>query len=573
LTRPQLSKAAIASITTKISNLRGFLEANFPPDYTEASVQELGTELFDLLIQGEVKELFAFARGKSTGLTPFEIFVEDYRIAGWPWEYLYDKRHFLCQDFYPICRGIFTLDSRRPVAMQKGKISVLLVVGVPPTDPEASSEEQIKWIEDVLKGPLAEDSVDLKVMPASSPQEVQKELLKNRYDIFHFFGHAAYDRQRKQGYLKFHRANHQPATLYAVDFANLLIERQVRLVFLNACETARGSDTEDPARSSIAAALLERGIPAVIAAQFSMPDVSAHYLASMIYNSLIAGAPLIDALRDGRLAMPYANNSKFCDWGIPVLYSFDPDLVIFKATKQKWMAPFQTTLHSANVLRGMAATSTVGAPSIFAAGTESYRHKGAPKVTVALMDIDSKVGFLPELAEKANDAQDYFYLRVAYAPIPGGSFSEHKTGGRRLHLSRLEEYLSRLTDDLEVDRVCCLTECLIDDGDEDDLFASEIKQNPNVFVVSTFDMRRYSREAEVPFAKSVLFLCLAMLVVRQSGLSFHNKTAGCLLDHCYDRDDIVVGLRRMKFDHRPCRNRIKDDHLLRAVDTLLTLQV
>src|SRR5689334_17717252 len=76
LTRPQLSKAAIASITTKISNLRGFLESNFPPDYTEASVQELGTELFDLLIQGEVKELFAFARGKSTGLTPFEIFVE-----------------------------------------------------------------------------------------------------------------------------------------------------------------------------------------------------------------------------------------------------------------------------------------------------------------------------------------------------------------------------------------------------------------------------------------------------------------------------------------------------------------
>ena len=425
----------------------------------------------------------------------------------------------------------------------------------------------------MLKSPLAEGSVELKVMRATSPEQMQKELLRNRYDVLHFFGHAAYDPKRKQGYLKFHGPGEKPATFYAVDFANLLIEQQIRLVFLNACETARGGETEDPARSSVATALLERGIPAVIAAQFSMPDNNAHRLAAMIYDSLVSGLPLVDALRNGRLAMRFSDDAKFCDWGIPVLYSFDPDLVIFKATKQRWAKKFQVALQSENVLKALARESDPEGPSVFAAGTRKYPHQGRPKVTVALMDIDSKVGFLPEIVQKANAAQKYFYLKVAYAPIPGGSFRDRKGAEKTFVLERVKDYLKDLTGDLKADRVCCLTECMIDDGEESDLFASDIEENPNVSVISTFDLRRYSREANVPFAKSVLFLCLAMLTVNQPGLEFHKETAECMLDYCYERDDIVLGLKHMKFDHKFCRDQIKDAGLLRAIDTLLTLEV
>lgn len=79
--------------------------------------------------------------------------------------------------------------------------------------------------------------------------------------------------------------------------------------------------TENPARSSIAAALLDRGIPAVVASQFSLPDNSAHFLASTIYNALLTGKPIGDAIRDGRNAVSFADAAKFFDWGIPVLYS------------------------------------------------------------------------------------------------------------------------------------------------------------------------------------------------------------------------------------------------------------
>src|SRR6266446_8799192 len=227
LVRLSPKKAELDSLTKKITDLRGFLEANYPSDYSETSLQQFGGELFDLLIKDDVKDLFRFAKGRSEGFTPFEIFLEDYRIASWPWEYLYDKKHFLCQEFHPICRGIFTVDSRRPVPARKGKVRLLLVVAVPPDDPEASPEEQIKWIREVLKTPLAEGSVELKVMRATAPSELQMELRNNRYDILHFFGHAAYDPGRKQGYLKFHRPGRESFRFYAVNFANLLIERGI----------------------------------------------------------------------------------------------------------------------------------------------------------------------------------------------------------------------------------------------------------------------------------------------------------------------------------------------------------
>src|SRR5256885_1796311 len=49
--------------------------------------------------------------------------------------------------------------------------------------------------------------------------------------------------------------------LYANDFAQAVADSRIRLAFLNACETARAAVAEDPARSPVAAALLQRGVP------------------------------------------------------------------------------------------------------------------------------------------------------------------------------------------------------------------------------------------------------------------------------------------------------------------------
>lgn len=571
-------KKDLDNLTKEMISLRSFVESRFPKDYSVKRLKDLGSRLFDILIQGDVKRLLDNASGKQSGFLPMEICVEDHGVAGWPWEYLYDKdrQQFLCQEFFPICRGIFTLDTRKELPRKRGKLQILVVVGVEPSDPEATPEEQIRWIQDVLKAPLAEREIDLSVVKPKRPEELQRILQmfrESRIDILHFFGHAGFDVGREEGFVSLRAEGRESFHIYANDLARMVAQFGIQLVFLNACETARSGKTEQPARSSVAAALLSRGIPAVIGTQFSMPDVSAHYLASMIYSALMTGRPLIEAVRDGRLAMGFAKNSEFFDWGIPVLYAFDPDLELFKSAKVKtWAKKFSTALSSDNVLQALASESTPGMPSIFDSRTTIYPHEGKPKARVALVDIDAKVGGLPDLIEKGNKVQSYYQLRLAYPPIPSGSFASAEKA-TSIFLPRIEDYLAEFSKSLDSNYVCTLTGCQIDDGEYSDLLASTV--NDKVSLISTFGLRGYAKEAGVSFEKAVLFECLGSLLTMDErwNLDYHEQTKGCVLDFCNELGDLVEGLRHMKFDHKRCRQKIQDKRQLSAIDSLLALNV
>jgi CHAT domain-containing protein len=172
--------------------------------------------------------------------------------------------------------------------------------------------------------------VDLKIMEATSPQDVNLELARQDYHIFHFFGHAGVDPEESEGYLVFDiGGGADPKKYPASALGSMLRERGIRLAFLNACETAVADPGSDPARKALAQTLLANGIPAVIATQFLMPDNSAHSFAESVYNALVAGHSVVSAMREGREAMNFAPDPRQPDWGIPVLYSFSPGLVLF----------------------------------------------------------------------------------------------------------------------------------------------------------------------------------------------------------------------------------------------------
>jgi hypothetical protein len=423
-----------------------------------------------------------------------------------------------------------------------------------------------------------EHEAELEVVRIRQPQELAKILAATRtrpFDILHFFGHAGFDLARDEGFISLRDSDKGSFRFYANDLGNLLAQKGIRLVFLNACETARAGKTEQPARSSVAATLLSKGIPAVIGAQFTMPDVSAHYLASMIYNALLTGAPLIDALRDGRQAMGYAKDNRFFDWGIPVLYAFDPDLILFKrAAAKDWVKEFQGALRSKDVIRAFAKQERPGNPSIFEAQTASYPHKSRPKARVAIVDIDAKVGGLPELSAKANAAQNYYQFRIAYPPIPSGTFQTARKNDQALamYVPRVKKYLAAFPTSLKSDYVFCLTSCQIDDGVDSDLLLATIGND--VSVVSTFGLRGYAKQAGTSFEKAVLYLCLGGLIVMDDrwDLDYHEENENCLLDFCENLGDLIGGLKHMAFDHAKCRGPIKDKKQLAAIDALLALE-
>lgn len=592
LSRVDMPRAEVEALVSSIGNLRGYVEGGYPIIDVK-TLKDIGARLFNILITERTKDIFLTATGENRAnneFLPLEIVAEDFEIAGWPWEYMYnssDKR-FIAQEFHPVSRSIFSISSRPALPAKKGRIRILLILGVPPDDSYTTPTEEVKGISEVFQAALGTENFDIEILPAADYKKLQGGIGSREVDIVHYFGHAGFDHEQGQGFLSIARPGGNPFKIYAIQFAQLLMESRVRLVFLNACKTAQGSATDNPGRSSVAATLLDTGIPAVIGTQFSLPDVSAHSLSATIYKALLTGKPIGEAVRVGRNAMSFADKAAFFDWGIPVLYSTDPAQIIFppNSGKSDWAPTLARAIvkQPQSFVATRVATSAAVGPSRVVASSHPVNNadnkatiKVKAKVKVALLDIDSKVGFLPDLVRRVNDAQGYYNFEVVYVAVPSGYVRTDLSEDPQTFVPRLKDVLQPLPQQLHVNFVCGLTQHLIAGGSKGreywNYFTSSVTDSDSIFVVSTFDLRRYAQKAKKSFAKAVFRLCLSMLVASDPRLDidFHKETTGCLFDFCENRDDILVGLKKMKFDHEFCRSKIKDSLQLAAIDSFFAL--
>jgi hypothetical protein len=74
--------------------------------------------------------------------------------------------------------------------------------------------------------------------------------------------------------------------------------------------------------SSIAAALVAAGLPAVIAMQSTIGDANAIKFTERLYRRLLDGDPVEAAVADARVALRGADNYRL-NWAVPVLYVRD----------------------------------------------------------------------------------------------------------------------------------------------------------------------------------------------------------------------------------------------------------
>jgi CHAT domain-containing protein len=147
------------------------------------------------------------------------------------------------------------------------------------------------------------------------------------WHVFHFIGHGRYDAASGEGQLALADERRQVEPLGATALARLLSNHKaLRLAFLNACEGAQVG-TGDPF-SSLATALVRRGLPAVVAMQYEITDRAAVELGRVFYELLAAGQPVDAALSEARVAISLAVANSL-EWGTPVLYLRAPDGVLF----------------------------------------------------------------------------------------------------------------------------------------------------------------------------------------------------------------------------------------------------
>ncbi len=156
-----------------------------------------------------------------------------------------------------------------------------------------------------------------------------KDALAQPTDIFHFSGHGVFEGRPVAGssgrdgkaWIIFADEQSRAQRIPAECLARVMESGSVRLVFLGACETAKGD--RHYKLSSCAVALLAGHVGCVVAMQFRIYSYLAALFAEAFYEALVAGLLIDEAVALGRGAIRdriLADGTEDRDWGVPVLH-------------------------------------------------------------------------------------------------------------------------------------------------------------------------------------------------------------------------------------------------------------
>ena len=253
-----------------------------------------------------------------------------------PWEYLVAEGEFLF-------KGRENVLIRTPTIEEKSAaletillpVRLLVIISNPPDLPELKKLDVVRekrLIKEALKPLIDEGRLVVKWEDEASLERIHDALLAFNPHIIHYTGHGGF---AEGGVLLLEDGSDKSLNVSGTKLAERLANRDVRLVVLSGCQTAKAKTSDS--FSSVAGALVKKGIPAVIAMQQSIRDDSANIFASRLYKALASGQPVDVALGEARLSMhsPRATieNSEphsLVDWGIPVLITSAHDLNLFK---------------------------------------------------------------------------------------------------------------------------------------------------------------------------------------------------------------------------------------------------
>jgi hypothetical protein len=152
--------------------------------------------------------------------------------------------------------------------------------------------------------------------------------LRETFHILHFIGHGTFDQASSTGQLVLEDENHTSDYLNAKTLGQLLSGSTIRLVFLNACDTAHTANSTDA--YGIADVLVKAGVPAVVAMQTAVRDDYAILFAQQFYRSVAQGLLLDDCVGEGRRRVLLKTGAGQFDWAIPVLTTRVSDGRLFK---------------------------------------------------------------------------------------------------------------------------------------------------------------------------------------------------------------------------------------------------
>jgi hypothetical protein len=264
------------------------------------------------------------------------------RFASLPWEELHDPQEgntLLLDGQAALVRSFDTENPDLPFPLKKRARLLLVSCNSNPAAPLDLAEEarriklaldknaffDLEWLRDPSFSELTDRM-----------QEAQDE--GRGFHILHFLGHGGIDEATGEGHLCFVRNRREEERSAAEVAQRLRGFRGLRLVVLNSCH---GADVR-PGRGkgalgAVALALLDAGVPAVVAMQDAITDVAAIHFADAFYGSLRSSWRIESAVAHGRRRIRDAEDegADEGEWALPALYMLPRDGRLFDGAKPK----------------------------------------------------------------------------------------------------------------------------------------------------------------------------------------------------------------------------------------------
>jgi hypothetical protein len=321
ITQPEMRWGELIAMHRVIKRYVDGIAGATLPD--KLALERFGDTLFETLLPGAVRRLFDLARasGDDRLVVVFTSMIN--WVSDIPWEFARDpnRETFLATEDVHFLRNVLTPIPIERISPSHTPLRMLITTAEPAGFELPAAKREAARIQQDLASQVKDNRMSIDLLDHATPASLHHRLVTGHHDIVHFIGHGSWN-QGVSG-LVLEDENGGRFDLDERNLREMFAGRKLRVVFLNACDTGRGtgSGSQPYSIGGTAQSLFGRGIQVVVANQLKVRDRAAADFASQFYRYLAHGLSIVEATREARIAASYAERRESIDWAIPVVYA------------------------------------------------------------------------------------------------------------------------------------------------------------------------------------------------------------------------------------------------------------
>jgi CHAT domain-containing protein/tetratricopeptide (TPR) repeat protein len=315
----------------------GLLQGHLDLSNRTSGLQQLGTKLYNALFQDEaIRESWTRAKGIAQfahEILRLRLGLKESRLQRLPWEVLQQggqpitTRTNLTFTRYAANFLVEPTAKAQKLPDAGASIHVLLVIASPQDQDHLKLLQEVRQVQELLATENGKTSpIRIDVLEQPDRSQLAHQLEQGNYQVLHYAGHS--DFGQNGGDLSLvNRQTGLTEKLSGDDLAGLLVNNHVALTVFNSCRSGHtaGDDADmDWRQQNLVQALLNRGVPSVVAMAERIPDEVAIAFTRLFYHNLREGFPIDLSLSRTRQGLIAGFGSDQHYWALPILY-LQPD--------------------------------------------------------------------------------------------------------------------------------------------------------------------------------------------------------------------------------------------------------